>query len=452
MINITFFGAAHEVTGSCHLLEIGSKKVLFDCGMFQGGDFNEGKNHDRFPFGPKEIDAVIVSHAHTDHTGRIPKLVREGFRGSIYMTKATCDLAKIIWDDAYNIMVYDHKKFQSPILFDESDIELAAAQCRGLDYYEKVDLGDGISFVLKDAGHIFGAAFIELTAEGKTICYSGDIGNDSVPILRDTDQLGKIDLLLCESTYGDRIHESDEERKKILLDIVKEGVARGGVIMMPAFSVERTQEIIYMLEELMTEDKTLPKIPIFVDSPMAIRALPVYKRYPEYYDHQAADKFVRDGDGFLSFDNLFLTETTEESKKINHVPSPKMIIAGAGMMNGGRILHHAKRYLSDPNSMLVIVGYQAQGTVGRKLYEGAEYVTIHNEEVPVRATVRAVGAFSAHGDQKKLLSWVRNAEKIPERIYCVHGEAHAATELAHRFRDELGVKALVPENGERIVV
>src|SRR3989338_4252546 len=371
MINITFFGAAHEVTGSCHLLEIGSKKVLFDCGMFQGGDFNEGKNHDRFPFDPKEIDAVIVSHAHTDHTGRIPKLVREGFRGPIYMTKATCDLAKIIWDDAYNIMVYDHKKFQSPILFDESDIELAAAQCRGLDYYEKVDLGDGISFVLKDAGHIFGAAFIELTAEDKTICYSGDIGNDSVPILRDTDQLGEVDLLLCESTYGDRIHESDEERKKILLDIVKEGSVRGGVIMMPAFSVERTQEIIYMLEELI-----------------------------------AADKFMRDGDRFLSFDNLFLTETMEESKKINHVPCPKMIIAGAGMMNGGRILHHAKRYLSDPNSMLVIVGYQAQGTVGRKLYEGAEYVTIHNEEVPVRATVRAVGAFSAHADQKKLLSWV----------------------------------------------
>lgn len=450
-MNITFFGAAHGVTGSCHLVETEQSKILFDCGMFQGSDFNEGKNHDTFPFDPKAIDTVLVSHAHIDHTGRIPKLVRDGFNGKIYMTKATKEFARLIWEDAYSIMQYDHEKFGSLILYDEGDIDAALRMCVGVDYRERVSLGKGIEAVFKDAGHIFGSAFIELHADGKTVCYSGDMGNNNVPILKETDQLGAVDVLLCESTYGDRIHEDERTRKEMLLEVVREGVTRGGAILMPSFSLERTQEIIYLLDELFETDKTLPDIPIFVDSPLAIHAFPIYKKYTEYYDEAAAERYMK-GEDFLDFARLTLTATKQESMKINNVPNPKLIIAGSGMMNGGRILHHAKRYLSDPNTTLVMVGYQAQGTLGRKLYEGAERVTIHGETIPVKAHIKAIGGLSAHGDQKKLLSWIRNAESLPKKVYCVHGEPHAATELAHVLRDELHVKVFVPEEKDVVEV
>ncbi|PIR03917.1 MAG: MBL fold metallo-hydrolase [Candidatus Magasanikbacteria bacterium CG11_big_fil_rev_8_21_14_0_20_39_34] len=447
-MKLTFFGAAHEVTGSCHLLQADGKNILLDCGMFQGSDFNEGKNNEKFPFDPKTIDAVVVSHAHLDHTGRIPKLFREGFHGKIYATKATCELANIIWNDAFHIMSYNNKKFQSPILFDEGDIEMARMHCEGVDYGEKVRIGD-IQVTFKDAGHIFGSSFLEIEAEGKTIGFSGDLGNSNVPILRDTDRLGKVDILLCESTYGSRMHESEEMRIQMLHDLIMEGYNKGGVIMMPAFSIERTQEILYRLDKLIEHDKALPCFPIFLDSPMAIDSLPVYKKYPEYYDVEASKHYMNDED-FLSFHCLTLTRTVEESKKINNVPNPKMIIAGSGMMTGGRILHHAFRYLSDPNSTLIIVGYQAYGTLGRKLYEGAETVYIFGQEIPVRCSIKAIGALSAHADQQKILSWVRNAEKMPKKVYCIHGEPESSTALAHKLRDELSIDAFVPERNETV--
>lgn len=446
-MNITFYGAAHEVTGSCHLLDAGNKKILLDCGMFQGSNFNEGKNHDRFPFDPGEVDILLVSHAHLDHTGRIPKLIKDGFRGKIYMTKATCELARLIWVDAWHIMKYNHKKYQSPILFDEADVAMAIKRCVGVDYGKAVDLGDGDAAVFKDAGHIFGASFIELNVGGKVIAYSGDIGNNNVPILRETESLGDIDTLICESTYGDRIHETETKRKQILLELIREGFKRGGTIMMPAFSLERTQEILYYLDQMSEHDKTLPDMRIFLDSPMAIDAIPVYNAYPEYYDKEAMEHYARGGD-FLDFPELTKTYDTDESKKINSIPGPKMVIAGSGMMNGGRIIHHAVRYLSDPKSTLIIVGYQARGTLGRRLYEGAENVTIFGKKILVRCTIKAIGALSAHGDQNKLVNWIGSAKTAPKKIYFVHGEPHAATALAHRVRDELGIETFVPERGE----
>jgi metallo-beta-lactamase family protein len=448
-MNITFYGAAHEVTGSCHLLDTGKKKILFDCGMFQGSNFNEGKNQEDFGFDPSSVDFLLVSHAHLDHSGRIPKLIKDGFKGKIYMTKATCELARIIWVDAWHIMKYNHYKHQSPILFDEADIDMATARCVGVDYGETVDLGDGDTAIFKDAGHIFGASFIEVTTDGKTIAFSGDIGNTNVPILRETESLGDIDVLLCESTYGDRIHETETARKQTLLDVIREGVKRGGTIMMPAFSLERTQEILYYLDQMSEHDKTLPKMRIFLDSPMALDAIPVYQKYPEYYDKEAFAHYSAGGD-FLDFPELTKTYDTEESKKINTTPAPKMIIAGSGMMNGGRIIHHAVRYLSDPKSTLIIVGYQARGTLGRRLYEGAEEVTIFGKKIPVRCTIKAIGALSAHGDQNKLISWIGAAKTLPKKVYFVHGEAHAATALAHRVRDELSIEAFIPENGETV--
>jgi metallo-beta-lactamase family protein len=445
-MKVSFYGAAHQVTGSCHLVETKGKKILLDCGMFQGGDFNEGKNNDAFPFDPASVDAVLVSHGHLDHTGRIPKLVKEGCKGSIYGTKATLEFARLIWDDAQHIMTYNNKKFQAPILYMPEDIDIAEEQCQGVDYHEIVDLGDGVTAVFKDAGHIFGSSFIELTADGKTLGFSGDMGNKNVPILKESEQLGNVDALLCESTYGDRIHEDLVVRRDEIVKLMKEGYEGGGTVMVPAFSLERTQEFLYELHKL-NEEGRLPNVPIFLDSPLAIRALPVYKKYSEYYDKEAL-KHHSAGEDFLDFPQLTITESKEESMKINEMKGPKMVIAGAGMMNGGRILHHAFRYLSDPNSMLLIVGYQAHGTLGRRLYEGAKKVHIFNQEIEVNATVKAIGALSAHGDQNKLVEWIGGAETVPKKVFFIHGEKHAANKLAGRVNKELKIETFVPEEGE----
>ncbi|PIZ92971.1 MAG: MBL fold metallo-hydrolase [Candidatus Magasanikbacteria bacterium CG_4_9_14_0_2_um_filter_41_10] len=449
-MKVTFFGAAHEVTGSCHLIETNSEKILFDCGMFQGGQFNEEKNHEDFGFDPASLDAVVVSHAHLDHTGRIPKLVRDGYRGPIYGTDGTLELAALIWKDAYHIMKYNNKKTGEPVLYTEEDVQKAMSQCHAQSYRKSFTIGSA-TVVLKDAGHIFGSSFIELTADGKTIGFSGDMGNENVPILQDSESLSPVDLLICESTYGDRVHEDKKMRKDILLDLVKEGVVRGGTIMMPAFSLERTQEILYMLDEMAEEDNTLPRFPIFLDSPLAIDALPTYTKYTEYYDKEAKEKHM-EGNDFFKFKQLTITRTVEESKAINTAPTPKMIIAGSGMMNGGRIMHHAMRYLSDPKSTLIIVGYQAQGTLGRKLYEGAPHVRIFHEDIAVHCTIKAIGALSAHGDQNKMLDWIGSSGTAPKKICFVHGEEPAATALAQKTQERYGVETFVPEFGESVEV
>lgn len=448
-MKLSFFGAAHQVTGSCFLLETGETTLVIDCGMFQGSNFNEGKNHDDFPFDPKTVDAVLLTHAHLDHTGRIPKLVKEGFDGKIYGTKATCEIAYFIWRDAFHIMTYNNKKYQTPILYTEEDVDSATAHCHGVDYEKVVELGHGVTATFHDAGHIFGSSFIEIHAEGKTIVFSGDLGNSRAPILKETSQLSSADVLVCESTYGDRIHETRAETKKIIFDLIHDGCKRGGTIMVPTFSIERTQEFLYELHKMHEEGEGLPDIPIYLDSPLAIDILPIYKKYPEYYDREAAG-LNDDGKDFLNFPQLKITRSKEESIAINAVKGPKMVIAGAGMMNGGRIVHHAYRYLPDPNATLIIVGYQAHGTLGRRLYEGAETVRIFGDEIEVNATIKAVGGLSAHGDQQKILSWIRNAESLPQKVYCVHGEPHSATALAHKIRDEFGIKPVVPEEGDSV--
>lgn len=450
-MHLQFCGANREVTGSCHLLVTKNKRILVDCGMFQGSDFNAGKNFDDFPFDPKSIDALLVTHAHHDHVGRIPKLVKDGFSGPIYMTKATTELTPLIWQDAFSIMSYDHEKFDYPMLFEEEDILRAKSLCRGVEYGDTVDLGLGVTAVWKDAGHIFGSAFIEVVADGKRIGFSGDIGNDGVPILRETETLGDVEILLCESTYGDRLHEPVDSRRKIILDAIKRGVARGGTIMIPAFSLERTQEILYELNTLAEYDHTLPNIPVFVDSPLAIDATKVFERYHEYYDGEAQARY-RSGDDFFNFPNLHLTYSKFESQKLNRMKGAKLVIAGAGMMNGGRIQHHAIRYLPDPHSTILFVGYQAYGTPGRKILDGAKTVTLLKQDIRVQCAVEYVSTLSGHGDQKKLTSWVSGGKKVLSKVFCVHGEESAAVTFAQVVTKTCKVETYVPNYKETIEI
>lgn len=447
-MKISFCGAARQVTGSCFLVETSRARVLVDCGMFQGSNFNEGRNHDKFEFDPSSIDAVFVTHAHVDHNGRIPKLVHDGFRGKIVATKGTKDLMHIVWADALKIMTFNKRKYGMPLLYHAEDLAVAAAACKGVDYKKSITVR-GVTATFYDAGHILGSSFIVLEADGKRVVFSGDIGNENVPILRDTAKIDKkIDALIIESTYGDRIHETTTERRSIIKKAVSEALCCGGTLMIPAFSIERTQELLYELNHLMEHDKSMPRVPFYLDSPMAIAALAVYKRYPQYYDAKA-EQLRKAGDDFLKFPGLKLTRTTNDSKKINMNRGPKVIIAGSGMMTGGRILHHAVRYLTDPKNTLLIVGYTARNTLGRKLYEGKKRVTVMNKRITVKAKVKAIGALSAHGDQKKLLKWAKSAKGAPKHIFTVHGEDHSLGALSKKLKSAFkSSNVVIPKEGD----
>lgn len=455
-MRLSFFGAAGEVTGSCSLLETGGQKILIDCGMFQGSDFNEGKNRDPLPFDPKSLHAVIVTHAHLDHVGRLPLLVKGGFTGFFYATPATIELAELILRDAYEIMHYNNIKFGAPILYDENDVGAVMDQFKFMDYYEEKNLSLNKSHPIKvkffDAGHIFGSVFALIESEGKKIVFSGDIGNVQVPILRETDSLPTdLDLLVCESTYGDRLHESHATRQEIIENMVLAAIGRGGVLMIPSFSLERTQELIYDLHDLIDRKHKIPKVPIFLDSPLAIGATRVYRKYPEYYDEDAI-QLIKEGDNMFDFPGLVECGSKDESKKINQVPSPKIVIAGAGMMNGGRILHHALRYLSDERSTLLIIGYQAHGTLGRRILEGQSPVTVLREMIPVRCQVKAIGALSAHGDQDKLTEWIYNKGSAAKQIFLNHGEPEASAGLIKHLQTKHNLKAVAVENNQSIEI
>lgn len=438
-MKLSFFGAAGEVTGSCSMFTVGEDKFLVDCGMFQGEQTKEAKNKESLPFNPVELKGVVITHAHLDHVGRLPLLVKNGYQGHFYATAPTIELVELILEDALHIMVYNHRHLGTEMLYESDDIAKVMERFKPAVYKEKFSLTSDVTITLHDAGHIFGSAFVEVEAEGKRVVFSGDVGNAHVPILKDTEALPKdIDLLVCESTYGNRLHETTTKRQEILTTLISEAIARGGVLMIPSFSLERTQELIYELNNLVDRQHVLPRIPIFLDSPLAIKATKVYLKYPEYYDAEA-EKLLRNGDDLFDFPGLVMTETKEESKKINQTPGPKIIIAGSGMMNGGRILHHAIRYLSDKKNTLLIIGYQSEGTPGRKILEGHSPVEIMGERVAVNCQVKAIGALSAHADQEKLLAWIGAGK--PKKVVLNHGEKDVAEVLAKKIQEGFGIEA-----------
>ena len=447
-MRLTFYGAVREVTGSCYLVETDKARVLVDCGMFQGGAFAENKNFAKFDFDPKTIDAVIVTHAHLDHTGRLPKLVKEGYAGPIYMTPPTVPLTKLVLEDAHQIMEEDHERYGTPTLFDEQDIQNAVRQFTPLDYTHAVTVGN-LTFRYRDAGHIFGSAFVEMRESGGAhLTFSGDVGNVNAPILRDTAQLANTDALVLESTYGNRVHEDESKREIKLQQAIIDTIRQKGVLLIPAFAIERTQLLIYEINKLI-ESHAIPKVDVYLDSPMAIKASDVIKSFPQYYDREALSMIAR-GDDLFDFPGLHRCMTKEQSKAINDAPKPKIIIAGAGMMNGGRILHHLIRYLGDAASTVLIIAYQAHGTLGHRLYRGDRSVEIMGEKIFVQARIISIGAYSAHADQNVLLNWVRQAARPPKKIFCTHGDEGASAALATRLTHELGIDSFVPRYGNTV--
>ena len=447
-MKISFYGAAREVTGSLYLVETGEARVLVDCGMYQGCNLCDVRNMTDFKFDPKKIDAVFLTHAHLDHSGRIPKLVKLGFRGKIYATAPTAKLAELVLRDAQHIMVDDYKREKTPILYSVEDVDRAIEQFEHVDYSREVTVGD-LACRPRDAGHIFGSAFWELRQKnGPSAAFSGDVGNVGSKILKQTAQLSTVDALIIESTYGNRIHEDESTRETKLREILTRTVKEKGVLVIPAFAIERTQQILFELNHLV-EKMLIPPIDVYLDSPMAIKATEIIKEYPQYYNKEART-LAASGDDLFDFPGLTLTKTRDDSKTINEAPRPKVIIAGAGMMNGGRIQHHLVRYLADKHATVLIVGYQAEGTLGRELHDGKRVVKVLQETVHVKATVTSIGAYSAHADQAKLVRWIEEAEALPKQIFVTHGEEGAAVALATRIKQHFDIDAVAPHPGDSI--
>lgn len=444
-MNISFYGAAGETTGSNYLLEEEGTKILIDCGLFQGGHFAEEKNYQAFEYNPEEIDALIVTHAHLDHIGRIPLLVKQGFKGKIFATAPTKDLALLFLKDSCELFKEEADRDRHQPLCVVSDVPEVERLFRTVEYGEKFSVG-AFSVQLTNAGHILGSAVVEVRKGSQTIIFSGDLGSPFSPLLLPPAFISAADYVIMESVYGDRLHKKDSDRGELLEDIVEDTVKRGGVLMIPAFAMERTQDILYNLDTLVTEGR-IPRVPVFVDSPLAQQATAIYKKYPAYY-HPAIQEEIRKEQSLFSFPGLVFTGSVQESKHINEVSAPKIIIAGSGMSQGGRILHHERRYLQDEKSTILMIGYQTKGSRGRAIQDGASSVEIFGETVPVRCRVARIDGYSAHADQKALAAWARPFKDVVKQVFLVHGEEEASRALSFELKDLLGIDVVIPKRGE----
>jgi len=465
MATVRSYGATKEVTGSCHVLKIGSVKIMIDCGMFQGED--EEKNEEAFYFDPSSIDYLLVTHAHLDHIGRIPKLVKEGFKGKIYATAATMDLAEIILMDSAKIMSEDfqtkyrkalrkgrEKKLSKP-LYQPLDVEKTFQSIEWVnpEYDKYYDLCEGVSFVYRNAGHILGSAFIELSYMDKndshTIVFSGDIGNDNGLVMPNLNKCDKTQSLYVETTYGDRDHQSIDATIKEFKKVIVKTLNNRGNVLIPSFAVERTQELLCILRE-MHESGELPKCKVFLDSPMATRATAVYRKYVDELTNKCQANVQEDGTVF-NFDSLIYTETPEASKSINDIKSRAIIIAGAGMCNGGRITHHFKHRIWDKRNAVIFVGFQAEGTLGREIVEGAKWINILGEDIVVKASIHTINGFSAHADRDGILEWIKSMQDL-KKVFLVHGELKSQKAFKKMLNKKLHLDAHIVSFKEKIVL
>ena len=458
-MEIEFYGATSGVTGSCHILRANGHLILLDCGLIQGPREVEQKNREPFPFAPQEISAVVLSHGHIDHSGRIPLLVKQGYDGPIYAHNATCDLCRILLKDSASLQQRDaeyenkwRKRKGKPLvepLYSVADVDEALSRSVGLSYRERREILPGVSICFQDAGHILGSSSVEvwLNEDGyeQKIVFSGDLGQYDMPILNDPAVIQHADHVLVESTYGNRRHRELQRTIDEIGEIISQARHDRGNLLIPAFSVGRSQEILYFMGKYF-DDWDLGRWRIFLDSPMAIKATEVYWNYPQLYDEEAT-RLRREANEMPPLKNLHLSSSVEDSMAINNIASGAIIIAGSGMCNGGRIIHHLKHNLARQGAHVMIVGYQAYGTLGRKLVDGHEEVRIHGDYYPVRARIHTVGGLSAHGDVDDLTRWLRNFNSDPA-IHVVHGEDESKQAFRDSIEQQLGLRADVPAKGD----
>jgi metallo-beta-lactamase family protein len=452
-IKLTFCGGVGEVTGANFLLQVGEHKLLIDCGMVQGGEAAHASNYKPFPYNPTEINALIITHAHIDHIGRVPKLVKEGFAGPIYSTDYTKELAPIMLSDSARLIAQDAQHRNIEPLYVMPDVERALSQWQGGQYHKSFTILPGIEINYRNAGHILGSAMVEMTiGEGndkRKIVFTGDLGNTPSPLLPDTEVITDADYMVMESVYGDRNHPPAAERSQKLKEELKKGIERGGTVLIPMFSLEKTQELLHELNHLFNSGE-LKSVPVFLDSPMAQKVTEVYKHAGKEFN-PAAQKEMK-GDDIFDFPGLINVQGREESETILASANPKIVIAGSGMSSGGRVVRHEQTVLPDEKNTVLFLGYQSVGTLGRQLVDGVKKVNAMGMWVKVRAHVTVVGGYSSHKDSDHLQEFVSHSAQTLKKVFVVMGETKTALFLAQRLRDFVNVKAFHPQENETVIL
>jgi metallo-beta-lactamase family protein len=450
-LQLTFWGGVGSVTGANFLLEDGATRILVDCGLLQGVVGADADNAQKFPYDPASIDFLFLTHAHMDHIGKVPKLVRDGFRGEIFSTPETRDLSALMFSDALKIMREDAQKSGAPAqLYDEADVEKAMSLWQTIPCESNKKIADNLSVFVMDAGHILGSAMYRFSClMGEKIIkvvFTGDSGNSPAPLLRDTDKIVGADYLVMDSVYGDRNHEPKNERDEKFRQIITETISAGGAIVIPAFSVERTQVILYELNNLI-EDSKIPSVPVFLDSPLGEKVTEIYKKYTKDFNGEVQNE-IKSGDDIFNFPKLHVTHGALDSQKIEETPNPKIIIAGSGMSSGGRVLSHEISFLPDPKSTLLLMGYQAIGTLGRQLQDEPKQIEINGQNIVVRARIEMISGYSSHKDSDHLVEMAADTAQTTKKIFVVMGEPSASAFLVQKLHNELGVDAVCPERGK----
>ena len=470
-MKVTFLGATKTVTGSNFLVEGAGRTFLVDCGLYQGSDKEEIKNAEPFPFDVNEIDFMLLTHAHIDHSGRIPKLYKDGYRNPIYTTNATCDLCAIMLPDSGHIQETEAewknrkriRRGELPIdpIYDAEMAVKCLELFKGEPYDQIIELDDNIHIRFNDAGHMLGSSTIEIwikeNGENKKIVFSGDIGNNDIPLLSEPTMIEDADFLVMESTYGNRKHIRNDNKAELFIDIVTETLKKGGIVVIPSFAVGRTQEILYELNKIKNSNlntqefekkyETLMRTPVYVDSPLAISATEVFKENMNLFDEETQE-LIKRGDNPLEFNGLQFTKTVEESKALNESNEPSIIISASGMCEVGRIKHHLKHTIWNPKNTILFVGYQAQGTLGRKIVDGAKTIKLFGEEIAVNARVEYIEGYSGHADQDGLLNFVYSFIKKPEHIFLFHGEEEGQKVLRDLIHETTDLPVTIPRYGE----
>lgn len=461
-MKITFYGAAGGVTGTAFFCESTMARILIDCGMFQGGKEAELRNKKAPPVNYNTLDAIVLTHAHLDHCGRLPMAVRAGYEGPIFGTPATIDLAALVLRDSLKVQTSDLEKLNRMLVrkgkhkveapFDEDDVESAIRQMQPLAYHKQVPIAPGMEIIVGEAGHILGSGTLKLTVKEdrktKSVIFSGDLGAVGMPIVRDSEPFREADMVIMESTYGDRDHKPLQDTIDEATDIIREALHTKGKILVPSFAIGRTQDILYFIEQAFRKGG-LPRFPIYIDSPMAIEATRIYMSHPELFDEEMIE-FMSSAERQLDKGYIRPTPSAEESMALNNIQGPCMIIAGSGMCNAGRIKHHLRHNLWKPETSVLIVGYQAEGTLGRRLVNGDKWVNIFGERIAVRAQIHKLGGFSAHAGQTDLINWFNVLAPARPRVVLTHGEEKARLPIATIIRYQYGIAPILPQYGDSI--